>query len=202
MGTRRVGAQDSKTRYVLIDATTRIMLEDGYAAVTSRRVATAAGVNSALVHYYFPTLDDLFLAVLQRGAEVNLERQQKALVSDRPLRELWELGMGPFGTALMMEFSALAHHRKVIREVIAGYTERFRELQRTALTFVLRERGIDPGDLPPVLLSVLLSSFSATLVNERALGISSGHEELIQFVEQLLCALDPPATDRGDASSA
>ena len=40
------------------------MLEDGYAAVSSRSVAAAVGIQAPLVHYYFPTLDDLFVAVL------------------------------------------------------------------------------------------------------------------------------------------
>ncbi len=62
---RRVGAEDSATRLALIQAATEIMLEEGYAAVTSRRVAAKAGVKPPLVHYYFPSMDDLFLAALR-----------------------------------------------------------------------------------------------------------------------------------------
>ena len=56
------------------------MLADGYAAVSSRSVAKEAGVTPALVHYYFPTLDDLFLAVLRRRAEQQLARQDRMLL--------------------------------------------------------------------------------------------------------------------------
>ena len=55
----RPKARDSATRALLIDATIQIMLEEGYAAATSRRVAAKAGVKPALVHYYFPTMDEL-----------------------------------------------------------------------------------------------------------------------------------------------
>ena len=48
----------------LMEATAQIMRDEGYAAATSRRVAARAGVRSALVYYYFPTMDDLFVAVL------------------------------------------------------------------------------------------------------------------------------------------
>ena len=41
--TRRIGAESSETRAALLDAAERLMLEHGYAAVTSRRVAGAAG---------------------------------------------------------------------------------------------------------------------------------------------------------------
>ena len=66
---RRTGTETSKTRATLLDVTERLMRNEGYAAVSSRRVASEAGVTGALVHYYFPTLDDLFLAVFRRGAE-------------------------------------------------------------------------------------------------------------------------------------
>ena len=46
--------------------------EEGYAAVTSRRVADAAGLKPQLVHYYFRTMEDLFLEVFRRRAEEGL----------------------------------------------------------------------------------------------------------------------------------
>ncbi|HSA39912.1 MAG TPA: TetR family transcriptional regulator, partial [Mycobacterium sp.] len=49
----------------LLEATARIIREEGYAAATSRRVAAEAGVKQALVYYYFPTMDDLFVEVLR-----------------------------------------------------------------------------------------------------------------------------------------
>ena len=64
----RATGRDSATRQALIQANAQIMLEEGYAAATSRRVAAKAGVKPALVHYYFPSMDDLFLAVLRAGA--------------------------------------------------------------------------------------------------------------------------------------
>jgi AcrR family transcriptional regulator len=107
------------------------MLLEGYAAATSRRVAAKAGVRPALAHSYIPTVDDLFPAVFGRGAEANLERQRKALLSARPLRALWELSSDREGTALLLEFMALANHRKEIRSEIAVYAQPFREAQVT-----------------------------------------------------------------------
>ncbi|HEY6427499.1 MAG TPA: helix-turn-helix domain-containing protein, partial [Acidimicrobiales bacterium] len=78
---RRIGAETSKTRTVLLDAAEKLMLEEGYAAVTSRRVAAAAGLKPQLVHYYFRTMDDLFLALFRRRAEQGLERQARAFDS-------------------------------------------------------------------------------------------------------------------------
>ena len=112
---RRIGAENSKSRAALLDATEQIMLEEGYAAVSSRRIAQRAGLKPQLVHYYFRTMDDLFLAAFRRRAEEGLERQAEALTSGQPLRALWAFGNHPTGTALAMEFAALANHHKSIR---------------------------------------------------------------------------------------
>src|ERR1700756_1229947 len=69
---RRIGAPDAKNRVVLLDAAEQLLLEEGYAAVTSRRVAERAGLKPQLVHYYFRTMEDLFLAVFHRRAEEGL----------------------------------------------------------------------------------------------------------------------------------
>ena len=64
MAERRIGAESSTTRQALLDAAEQVMREEGYAAVTSRRVAQRAGLKPQLVHYYFRTMDELFLALL------------------------------------------------------------------------------------------------------------------------------------------
>ena len=74
---RRIGAPDSKTRAQLMDAAELVLREEGYAAVTSRRVAARAGLKPQLVHYYFRTMDDLFLEVFRRRAEENLARFER-----------------------------------------------------------------------------------------------------------------------------
>ena len=66
--------KDAGARERLMEATAQIMRDEGYAAATSRRVAARAGVRSALVYYYFPTMDDLFLAVLRSGSEASLAK--------------------------------------------------------------------------------------------------------------------------------
>src|ERR1700732_219330 len=116
---RRIGAPDAKNRGVLLDAAEQLMLEEGYAAVTSRRLADKAGLKPQLVHYYFRTMDDLFLEVFRRRATENAARVDRALAADDSLRALWQLNADPRGAAFTMEFVALANHRKAIRAEIA-----------------------------------------------------------------------------------
>jgi AcrR family transcriptional regulator len=188
---RRIGAETSKTRSTLLDAAEKLMLEEGYAAVTSRHVAAKAELKPQLVHYYFRTMDDLFLALFRRRAEQGLERQAEALASAQPLWALWDLSRDPRGTSLTMEFIALANHRKAIRSEIASAAERFRAEQFKGIEAVLGQYGISPEQCPPMVFTVLLSSISRFLVIERVtLGMSTGHDETVAFVEDFLFRME------------
>ena len=183
---RRYGSEDSAVRVQLLDAAEQLMLEEGYAAVTSRRLAAKAGLKQPLVYYYFRTMDELFLAVFRRMTEQSLERLDSALkTADEPIRALWILNSDQSRTALTMEFMALANHRKVIQTEIARAAERFRTLEVKALDRLLEERGITP-QIPTIVSAVLLTSVARSLVQEGALGISKGHAPTLAFVEACL----------------
>src|ERR1700749_4785997 len=187
---RRIGAPDAKNRGVLLDPAEPLMLEEGYAAVTSRRVAEKAALKPQLVLYYFRTMDDLFLAAFRRPAEEGLQAQAQALQSPQPLWALWRFSTDPAATAVTMEFVALANHRKALKAEIAYYAERFRDEQRKALSRILEGYGVDPAWLPPLGWSVLMTSVSRVLVIEQALGMSAAHSATIAIVEGYLRHLE------------
>src|SRR3954451_864231 len=188
--TRRLGTEDSKTRAALVTAAQELMIEAGYPAVTSRRVAAKAGLKPQLVHYYFRTMDDLLLAVFRAGAERNLERQARALASPNPLRSLWEFSNDPTGTAVMMEFMALANQRPAIRAEIARYAEHFRRVQADAVSEALQRHGV-MLEVPPLGLIVLMTALSRVLMLEGSLGATSGHTEALAMVEAFLERYEP-----------
>ncbi|MDY6996837.1 MAG: helix-turn-helix domain-containing protein [Actinomycetota bacterium] len=187
---RRIGAPDAKNRVVLLDAAEHLLLEEGYAAVTSRRIAERAGLKPQLVHYYFRTMEDLFLAVFHRRAEEGLSVLATALKSAQPLWALWRFSTAPEATRLTMEFMGLANHRKALRAEIVFYAERYRQEQNTAITEALKRYGFDTADVPPVVWTVFATSVSQALVMERALGISTGHDETFAFCERWIRRLE------------
>lgn len=189
-GARRIGAPDAKNRGLLLDAAEQLMLEEGYAAVTSRRLAGKAGLKPQLVHYYFRTMEDLFLEVFRRRADEGLRFQAEALQSPQPLWAIWRFGTDPAFTQISMEFMALANHRKEMRAEIAYYAERFREEQRQAVTAALQRYGVDSNDVPPVVWTVLMTSLSRMLVLEQSIGMSGGHAETMALVESYLRRLE------------
>ncbi len=163
-------------------------------------MAAQAGLKPQLVHYYFRTMDDLFLAAYRRRADQGLERLTQALASTQPLWALWDLSRDPRGTALTMEFVALANHRKPIRAEIAVSAERFRAELRAGVRAVLERYGVDEQRYPPVVCAVLMTGVAQILViEEESLGMSTGHADTVAFVEQLLEGLEgsrsTPAAD-------
>jgi AcrR family transcriptional regulator len=187
---RRIGGESSATRTLLLDATEQLMLELGYGSVSTRKVAAKVGLTPALVHYYFPTTDDLFLAVYRRVAEQNLERLTEAVASDRPLRTLWNLSKDPTRTGLGMELMALANHRSLIRDEIASYVTRFRELQAKTLGSTLSAAALDPTLCPPIAITLIIAAISRALVMENALGIAAGHDEVTALMERWIDHLE------------
>jgi AcrR family transcriptional regulator len=187
---RRIGTADSESRARLVDAAEQLLISQGYAAVTSRRVAAKAGLKPQLVHYYFRTMDDLFVDVFRRRAEANLERFERAVRADGSLRNLWRLNTDRDSAVFTVEFVALANHRKAIRDVVAAYAERFRAAQLDALAAALRTHGL-ADDLPPLVAQLLMTGLAQLMALEQALGVTTGHDAAVAFVEETLARLQP-----------
>jgi len=178
--------EPSRTREAILDATIGIMREEGYAAVSSRKVAARAGLKSKLVHYYFRTMDELFLAAYRREEQKTFARHVEALTAPDPLRALWELTTDSSDTHLTLELVALANHREPIRAALAQASERIRILQAAAFTRVIDELKLGDEDLPPLFLSLLMTGLSRIVAMDNVLGVTAGHEETFQSVDTLL----------------
>jgi AcrR family transcriptional regulator len=187
---RRLGAEDSKTRTRLLDAAEELLVEEGYAAVTSRRVGAKAGLKPQLVHYYFRTMDDLFVEVFRRQADANLARLRRAVDADGSLRSLWALNADTRGAAFMMELVALANHRKAIRAEIARYAEEFRAAQLDAISQALVADGVGEEQMPPIVALLLMTGLSQVLALEQALGVVTGHDTTFDFVDAAIARLE------------
>jgi AcrR family transcriptional regulator len=179
---QKVGVEDSETRGRLLDAAEQLMREEGYAAVTSRRLGARAGVNPQLVHYYFKTMDNLFLELWKRYSEHYIVRLSQAFLSPNPLRRLWDCHIDRHDAALGSELTAAARHRKALRAEIARTIERLRAIQAGALSQVMDDHGLRGQFGSPKILAIFMVGLARILVLEDELGISGGKEarELIE----------------------
>jgi AcrR family transcriptional regulator len=193
---RRVGAETSKTRDVLLDSVEKMMLEEGYASVTYRALAAKAGVTPSLVQYYFPTLDDIFVAAIRRYSERGIIHLTELLErrTDDPLRAVWEYSWDEATGAMITEFMALGNHRKSIRAEIAAVTENVRKLQLDALVAKFGKNAKLIGDLSLPALQLLMSGLPKFLNLEAGIGVQSAHAEVTESFERYIDSVEPRAS--------
>jgi TetR/AcrR family transcriptional regulator, regulator of autoinduction and epiphytic fitness len=180
--TKRVRRDPETTRKLILDAAERIMVEEGYAAVSSRRIAQEIGLNPATIHYYYPATDDLFIALHRRMTDQQVGELEAVLAAHDPLAALWKFQSDWGQTALGVEFLSLANHRKALQPVLARAANDARTAQAAALGRALS----GSGDIPPVALTTILVAVARTLANEERVGITEGHREVRAVVEEML----------------
>jgi AcrR family transcriptional regulator len=74
-----------EVRGAFLDAAERLLIETSWADVTVRRLAAEAGLNHGLVHYYFGSMEEVFVQVLERFTSRLIERQRTMYRGDAPI---------------------------------------------------------------------------------------------------------------------
>jgi AcrR family transcriptional regulator len=187
---RRPRAATELKRQRILDAAEEIMLKDGYAAVSSRSVATAAGIQAPLVHYYFSSLDDLFVAMLRRHGSRNVERMAAALLSTTPLRAWWDLASDPRGTAFFVELLAAANHRTALKVEVGDIAREVRRMQMEVLDRLLPEYGIDRDIFPPALVAAAMQGLAFSAVQDSVAGYDTSPDDALAAMDRLVDRLE------------
>lgn len=78
------------THTTIVEAAKQALLDVGYAGLSTRRIAEAAGVPLSQIHYHFGSKQALVLAVLEEENRMLLERQETMYSQDLPLWKQWE----------------------------------------------------------------------------------------------------------------
>jgi len=189
----RAHSRSGATRDRLLDAVEALMVDRGYAGVSYRAVAAAAGVTGGLVQYYFPTLDDLLVASVRRYFEHNIGRLRDALQpgGSRPLTRLWKYSKNEATAALINEYMALGNHRPSVRDVLAEVTEQVRDLQLAMIRERFGRARIDGISAEALLF--LITGVPKLMQLEEGLGVTAGHAEVERLVATHLRRLEDSA---------
>lgn len=141
---RRPGNPD--TRAAILSAARSAFAERGFAAASIRTIAAAAGVDPALVHHYFGSKDQLFLAAMQAPVDPR-ELLPGVLAGDRDgigerlvrtFLGVWDSPAGTAGVALMRSAVSNEWTARLLREFVVTQV----------LRRVLEHLDIDPAELP------------------------------------------------------
>jgi len=174
-----------ETEQALLDAAERLLVEVGAAGITTRRVAEEAGANHGLVHYYFGSVEQLLVRVLERFTERLIERQRQMYAADVPFLEKWRTAMAyleedrPY-QKLWFELQALAWNRPELQERLIRVHAEWRAVLSEAFGSVRDELGLE---LPLEALVTLVYTFNKGIMLERLSGIETGHRELLDWID-------------------
>jgi TetR/AcrR family transcriptional regulator len=173
----------------LLDAAERLLVDVGYAGITTRRLADEAGVNHGLVHYYFGSIENVLVRALERFTERLITRQRELYASDLPFVEKWRTAMHYLVSEdvtyekVWLELQALAWNNADLRERLARVNAEWRAVLTEAFAEPHRELGIE---IPLDALVSLVMTFNIGLIVERLGGIETGHDELLAWIDRWL----------------
>ena len=197
----RTAAQPStraETEDAFLDAAERLLIEVGYSGISTRRLAEEAGANHGLVHYYFGSMENLFVRVLERFTERLVARQREMYSrTDMSGVEKWKTAMGYLESDLAagypkiwLELQALGWNRPDIAARVTEVNREWRDVLTDAFDRMLGEYGLDRERFPLAALVSLVMTFNEGIMVERLSGISSGHRDLMEMVGRWLEALE------------
>ncbi|MGH2922123.1 MAG: TetR/AcrR family transcriptional regulator [Gaiellaceae bacterium] len=189
MDVAEVSTARSAAEEALLDAAERLLVEVGYAGITTRRLAEEAGVNHGLVHYYFGSNENLLVRALERFTERLIARQQELYAADAPFVEKWRTAMRYLVSEdvtyekVWLELQALAWNNADLRERLARVNAEWRAVLTEAFEEPHRELKIA---MPLDALVSLVMTFNLGIIVERLGGIDTGHEELLDWIDRWL----------------
>lgn len=184
----------SNARERLLESCRALMHEKGYTAVGVGEVCSQAGVNKGSFYHFFPSKQDLALAVIDEFGAASAEQLSRALESDAPPLERLErffdasyrahsesretcgklLGC-PIGNLALEMGSQDAVLREKLRDVLDGQIDRF--------AAVLQE-AIDRGELPPQDARGTAASVLALIEGTLLLAKASDDTEVLRDLGQ------------------
>ena len=183
--TKTATLSQQKPEDALLDAAERLLVEVGYSGISTRRLAAEAGVNHGLVHYYFGSLENLLVHVLERFTARMIERQRAMYAAETPFIEKWRTAMRFLVSdsdyqKVWWELQALAWNRPDLRERVAGVDAEWRAVLTDALAEPHERYSLA---IPLDALVSLVMTFNSGIILERLAGITTGHEELLAWID-------------------
>lgn len=202
-GTRRVGrpasAADAQVREALLSAARNLFLRYGFRSVSSRQVAAAAGVNPAMIHYYFDGKEGLYRAMLETAIapvvgrlQAMLGNPQSADVEALVRTYMQVLAANPWIPGLIVR-EVLTPDGSFRQAFVRDFAGRFAPMLRNVIGREVESgrlrTDLDPSLTVISLLGLALFPFISLPVTTRVLGIDAseaGVEKMIAHTVRVL----------------
>jgi TetR/AcrR family transcriptional regulator len=184
--------RDGDTEQRILDAAHAVFLRHGTAGARMQEIAAEAGVNQALLHYYFRTKEQLARAAFERAGSQLMPAVIDEMAADTPLEEkvrrvialeIDHLSRAPYLPGYII--GELAHHPERVPQLVAALTrgmtpEQFRPRVFGTLRQQIEERvaagtlrPIDPASFVVNLMSLCIFPFAARPMLQALLGLDA-----------------------------
>jgi len=206
----------TQTRERILDATFRRLVADGYAALSVREIAKDAGVNHALINYYFRSKDQLVIDVLDAVNQRLLARQAAMYSGGGGFAQKWasarrfyqdDLASGFVRLQAELWAASLSNHG--LREKFLPRLLAWKQLVLAAVREALAALQADGGKLPaPFTAEVIacwISEFWLGMEFADLLGVKEDqaqHRAALDAVQWLLESLDAKAARAAEPAAA
>jgi AcrR family transcriptional regulator len=188
---------DTEQRF--LDAAERLLVDIGYADITTRKLADEAGANLGLVHYYFGSMQELFLQVLERFTAQLITRQRAMYSAPGPYIEKWREAMRyldedrPY-QKIWWELQAMAWNRPEFQPRVARVHKAWCDAMRDAVAEALKRYKLDDDGFSTEAWVTLIVTVNEGIILERLSGIDRGHRELLGAIDKWLAAKEKKAS--------
>jgi AcrR family transcriptional regulator len=192
------------TRGGILEAARAAILADGYAALSTRRVADLAGVPLSQIHYHFGSKRQLVLAVLAAENERLLERQAEMYDAPDPLWVRWDRACDFLDVDLRSGYVRILHEMiaagwsdmevaSSVREMISGWFVLLADVARRE-----KERGTDLGPFTPEEVAALMG---LPFIGAESMLLLGVNEDVLpaRFALRKVGAVLRQVTDQGGA---
>jgi AcrR family transcriptional regulator len=120
-------------RRLIVDVALQLLAREGFEGLRTREIAAAARINTATLHHYFATKEDVVAAVAERLAELFQTVRAPAVRG--------EAGRVPDALrALRQQFEDVAYYGRARPELVAAYRELVGRASRDEATRRIVER--------------------------------------------------------------
>ena len=185
--------KQEEQKHKLISVAAELLSEKSYKSITIRELGDRAGVNSAMIRYYFESKEGLFIALLDNMSSEHFNQMQKLIQSEDPIRSFIS-----FMLDMLNRNSGLARmiHDEVLSEdsvLKAIFMRNFPKRMANFLPKLIKQQiqlgrlrsDINPKYAAFSLMGLIVLPFLAAPIREEAWEISAQELKQTQWIDHL-----------------
>jgi AcrR family transcriptional regulator len=164
-----VGEKGQARAREILRAARGILVESGYAALTTRRVAEAAGVRQSNVQYYYPTKTDLVRALFEETTRASIRDLDHRLAgaSRSPkqvligsIDQFLQAHESPDYVAFLRELWAMAAHDPAVADVMRGFYQHWVDVVAERVRQINPDLGLRRSQRRALLIVAMMDGLS------------------------------------------